>query len=55
MSEPTIMVKLYDRYDRDIYINIPCKRVKKKKVEARKPLLERIVLWWAAIKAQEAV
>lgn len=50
----TIMVKLWDRYDAEIYIRVPVGKPRRKKAVVKHSVMERIALWWAAIKAQEA-
>jgi hypothetical protein len=48
----SIMVRLWDRYDDEIYIRVPCGRPKRKKVEAKATVMERVVLWWSRMKAE---
>ena len=47
----SIMVKLWDRYDDEIYIRVPVGKPKRKRVEAKQSLMERIILWWSKVKA----
>lgn len=47
----TIMVKLYDKYDDEIFIRVPVGKPKRQKAVVKHSVMERIVLWWAAIKA----
>lgn len=51
----TIMVKLYDKWDDEIFIRVPVGKPKRQKAVVKHSVMERIALWWAAIKAQEEV
>lgn len=51
----TIMVKLYDKWDDEVYIRVPVGKPRRQKAVVKHSAMERIAMWWAAIKAQEAV
>ena len=47
----SIMVKLWDKWDDEIYIRVPVGKQKRKRVEAKQTVMERIILWWSKMKA----
>ena len=47
----SIMVKLWDKWDDEIYIRVPCGKPKRKRVEAKQTVMERIIMWWSKLKA----
>jgi len=49
----SIMVKLLDKWDDEIYIRVPLGKPKRKRVEAKQSLMERIILWWSKVKAAD--
>ena len=47
----SIMVKLWDKWDDEIYIRVPCGKPKRQRAVVKQSLMERIILWWSKVKA----
>lgn len=46
----SVMVKLWDKWDDEIFIMVPIGRPKRKNSKAKKTVMEKLILWWSRMK-----